>query len=62
LERCPQSGATALAVGGRKCCFRWRLAQVELDGYTVIADKRLAGEEFEQGVAVLSPRFLRPYP
>ena len=36
------------------------LARVELDGYTVLADKGFAGEEFEQIMAGLSARFLRP--
>jgi Transposase DDE domain len=33
---------------------------VELEGYTVIADKGFAGEEFEQHMASLGARFLRP--
>jgi hypothetical protein len=36
------------------------LARVELEGYTVIADKGFAGEEFEQLMAGLGARFLRP--
>jgi hypothetical protein len=36
------------------------LARVSLDGYTVIADKGFAGEEFEQIMAGLRARFLRP--
>jgi DDE family transposase len=36
------------------------LARVELEGYTVIADKGFAGEEFEQLMAALGARFLRP--
>jgi hypothetical protein len=36
------------------------LARVELDGYTVIADKGFAGAEFEQTIAAMSARFLRP--
>jgi hypothetical protein len=36
------------------------LARVELDGYTVLADKGFAGEEFEQLMATLGARFLRP--
>jgi hypothetical protein len=33
---------------------------LDLDGYTVIADKGFAGEEFEQFMASLHARFLRP--
>lgn len=36
------------------------LRRVELDGYTVIADKGFAGEEFEQLMAELGAIFLRP--
>jgi hypothetical protein len=36
------------------------LRRVELEGYTVIADKGFAGEEFEQLMAELGARFLRP--
>ena len=36
------------------------LARVKLDGYTVIADKGFAGEEFEALVAELRAIFLRP--
>jgi hypothetical protein len=36
------------------------LARVELEGYTVLADKGFAGEEFEQLMAALGARFLRP--
>jgi hypothetical protein len=36
------------------------LQRVALDGYTVIADKGFAGEEFEQIMAGLGARFLRP--
>ena len=36
------------------------LHRVELGGYTVIADKGFAGEEFEQLMADLGARFLRP--
>ena len=36
------------------------LSRVELDGYTVIADKGFAGEEFEQIMASHGARFLRP--
>ncbi len=36
------------------------LARVELDGYTVIADKGFAGEEFEALMAELRALFLRP--
>jgi len=36
------------------------LARVELDGYTVIADKGFAGEEFEALMAELRAIFLRP--
>jgi hypothetical protein len=36
------------------------LARVELDGYTVIADKGFAGEEFEQLMRELGATFLRP--
>ncbi len=36
------------------------LRRVELEGYTVIADKGFAGEEFAQIMASLGARFLRP--
>jgi hypothetical protein len=36
------------------------LERVDLDDYTVIADKGFAGEEFEQIIASLGARFLRP--
>ena len=36
------------------------LARVDLHGYTVIADKGFAGKEFEQFMAALGARFLRP--
>ena len=36
------------------------LERVDLEGYTVIADKGFAGEEFEQLMAGLGARFLRP--
>jgi hypothetical protein len=36
------------------------LERVALEGYTVIADKGFAGEEFEQHMAGLGARFLRP--
>jgi DDE family transposase len=36
------------------------LRRVDLDGYTVIADKGFAGEEFEQIMAGHGARFLRP--
>jgi hypothetical protein len=36
------------------------LARVELEGYTVVADKGFAGEEFERLMAGLGARFLRP--
>ena len=36
------------------------LARVELEGYTVLADKGFAGEEFEQLMGALGARFLRP--
>ena len=36
------------------------LERVNLDGYTVIADKGFAGAEFEQHMASLGARFLRP--
>jgi hypothetical protein len=36
------------------------LRRVELEGYTVIADKGFAGEEFEQLMAQLGAIFLRP--
>jgi hypothetical protein len=36
------------------------LACIDLDGYTVMADKGFAGEEFEQIMAALGARFLRP--
>ena len=36
------------------------LQRVDLEGYTVMADKGFAGEEFEQIMAALGARFLRP--
>lgn len=36
------------------------LARVDLHGYTVVADKGFAGEEFEQTMARLGARFVRP--
>jgi hypothetical protein len=36
------------------------LARVELEGYTVMADKGFAGEDFESEMAGLRARFLRP--
>jgi hypothetical protein len=36
------------------------LARVELEGYTVIADKGFAGQEFETEMQALGARFLRP--
>ena len=36
------------------------LERIDLQGYTVIADKGFAGEEFEQHMAALGARFLRP--
>jgi Transposase DDE domain len=36
------------------------LERINLHGYTVIADKGFAGEEFEQIMAALGARFLRP--
>lgn len=36
------------------------LERVELDGYTVLADKGFAGEEFEAHMAALGANFLRP--
>jgi Transposase DDE domain len=36
------------------------LERVDLTGYTVMADKGFAGEEFEQHMAALGARFLRP--
>ncbi len=36
------------------------LARVELEGYTVVADKGFAGEEFESLMAGLGASFLRP--
>ena len=36
------------------------LERVDLDGHTVIADKGFAGDEFEQLMASLGARFLRP--
>ena len=36
------------------------LRRVDLDGYTVIADKGFAGEQFEQLIAELGAIFLRP--
>jgi hypothetical protein len=36
------------------------LARIDLDGYTVMADKGFAGAEFEAHMAALGARFLRP--
>lgn len=36
------------------------LERLDLDGYTVMADKGFAGEEFEQHIATTGARFLRP--
>ena len=36
------------------------LARVDLDGYTVMADKGFAGTEFEQFMATLGAHFVRP--
>jgi hypothetical protein len=36
------------------------LERVDLEGYTVMADKGFAGDEFEQIMAALGARFLRP--
>ena len=36
------------------------LQRVDLEGYTVMADKGFVGEEFEQIMAALGARFLRP--
>ena len=36
------------------------LARVDLDGYTVMADKGFAGNEFEDHMAALGAHFLRP--
>jgi hypothetical protein len=36
------------------------LERVDLEGYTVLADKGFAGQEFEQQMASLGARFLRP--
>ena len=36
------------------------LERLDLDGYTVMADKGFAGEEFEQHMAASGARFLRP--
>jgi hypothetical protein len=36
------------------------LARVDLEGYTVMADKGFAGEDFESEMAGLGARFLRP--
>jgi hypothetical protein len=36
------------------------LTRIDLEGYTVLADKGFAGEEFEQLMASLGARFLRP--
>ncbi len=36
------------------------LERLDLDGYTVMADKGFAGEEFEQIMAALGAHFLRP--
>jgi hypothetical protein len=36
------------------------LERVDLEGYTVMADKGFAGEEFEQHMAALGANFLRP--
>jgi hypothetical protein len=36
------------------------LARVDLEGYTVMADKGFAGEDFEAHMAAIGSRFLRP--
>jgi len=36
------------------------LARVDLEGYTVMADKGFAGEEFETHMAAVGARFVRP--
>ena len=36
------------------------LGRVDLHGYTVMADKGFAGEEFERHMAAVGARFLRP--
>jgi hypothetical protein len=38
------------------------LERVDLAGYTVMADKGFAGEDFEQHIAALGAHFLRPRP
>src|SRR3954453_23884302 len=50
----------AAANVGERVVAAEMLARVELDGYTVMADKGFAGAEFEQIIAEMGPRFLRP--
>jgi hypothetical protein len=50
----------APANAGEREVAREMLERVSLDGYTVIADKGFAGEEFERWMADRGARFLRP--
>jgi len=50
----------AAANVGERIVAAEMLQRVALDGYTILADKGFAGEEFEQIVAGLGARFLRP--
>ncbi len=50
----------AAANVGERLVAAEMLRRVELDGHTVIADKGFAGEEFEQIIAAMGARLLRP--
>lgn len=50
----------AAANVGERVVAAEMLARVRLDGYTIMADKGFAGAEFEQIVAGMGARFLRP--
>ena len=50
----------AAANVGERIVAAEMLGRVALDGYTILADKGFAGEEFEQIIASLGARFLRP--
>lgn len=50
----------AAANVGERVVAAEMLARVDLDGYTVMADKGFAGEEFEQIINAMGARFVRP--
>ena len=50
----------AAANVGERIVAAEMLNRVALDGYTILADKGFAGEEFEQIIAGMGARFLRP--